>query len=98
MTDVAQQSYPPGSHPDLPAPHRLVGPLAWVRDNLLSSPLNILLTVISLYLLYKTIPPLLDWTIFSAYWHEGTSNNDCKTAVPGEGVESGTTTMVATGA
>ena len=99
MTDIAhQQSYPPGAHPDLPAPRRLVGPVAWVRDNLFSSPLNIALTIVCAYLLYKIVPPLLDWTIFSAYWHAGTSNNDCKTAVPGEGVESGTTTMVATGA
>lgn len=94
MTDVAHQSYPPGSHPDLPAPRRLIGPVAWVKDNLLSSPANILLTIVSLYLLYKTIPPLLDWTIFSAYWHAGTSNEDCKTKVVIDGAEN----MVSTGA
>jgi len=94
MTDIAQPSYPPGAHPDLPAPRRMVGPLAWVRDHLLSSPLNIALTVVSIYLLYKICPPLLDWTILSAYWYEAISSSDCKTKVMVEGAES----MVSTGA
>src|SRR4030095_16518141 len=94
MTDVAHQSYPPGSHPDLPAPRRLIGPVAWVKDNLLSSPANILLTIVSIYLLYKALPPLLDWTIFSAYWHAGHSIDDCKTKVVVDGAEN----MVPTGA
>jgi general L-amino acid transport system permease protein len=71
MTDVAHQSYPPGSHPDLPAPRRLVGPVAWVFDNLLSSPLNIALTAACLILLYLVLPLPLDWTIFSAHWGPG---------------------------
>jgi general L-amino acid transport system permease protein len=94
MTDVAHQSYPPGSHPDLPAPRRLVGPVAWVFDNLLSSPLNIVLTAVCLILLYLVLPPLLDWTIFSAHWGAGESIDDCKTKVVVDGVEN----MVSTGA
>jgi len=94
MTDVAHQSYPPGGHPDLPAPRRLVGPVAWVFDNLLSSPLNIVLTAACLILLYLALPPLLDWTIFSAHWGAGESIDDCKTKVIVDGVEN----MVSTGA
>ena len=30
--------------PDLPPPSSVVGPVAWVRSNLLSSPFNMLLT------------------------------------------------------
>ncbi len=94
MTDIAQQSYSPGRHPDLPPPRRLTGPMAWVFDNLLSSWLNIVLTFASLALLYLTIPPLFDWTIRLAYWYAGTSFEDCKTTVLVDGVEN----KVSTGA
>ena len=42
------------------------GPLAWIRANLLSSPLNALLTVLSVLLLVYTLPGLLRWAVFEA--------------------------------
>ena len=54
--------------PDLPPPMSVSGPIAWMRENLFSSPLNIALTVLSAYLLYLIVPPLVDWAIFSATW------------------------------
>ena len=61
----------PGDLPDKPAPQATEGPVAWMRDNLLDSPANILLTVLSLGLVLLVVPPVLDWTVFSAVWTGG---------------------------
>lgn len=55
-------------HPELPPPSSSVGILGWLRQNLFSSPLNSLLTLCALYLLYRFIPPVLNWAIFDANW------------------------------
>ena len=49
-----------------PAPITTVGWIGWVRTNLLSGWLNILLTAVSLLLLWITVPPFLDWALFDA--------------------------------
>ncbi|MCF8478867.1 MAG: amino acid ABC transporter permease [Rhodospirillum sp.] len=50
----------------LPPPARSAGATGWIRANLLSSPLNIALTLLGAYLILTFLPPLLDWAIFSA--------------------------------
>lgn len=55
-------------HPILPPPPNSVGVLGWLRRNLFSSPLNIALTLLALYLLYTLIPPLLRWALLDATW------------------------------
>lgn len=45
-----------------------IGVLGWLRKNLFSSFGNILLTFLGCYLLYKTIPPFLNWAILDAAW------------------------------
>lgn len=52
--------------PDLPAPIATSGLVGWLRQNLFSSPLNSLVTLVAAYLLYITLIPALDWAIFSA--------------------------------
>ncbi|MEX2618364.1 MAG: amino acid ABC transporter permease [Alphaproteobacteria bacterium] len=54
------------SHPDLPPPSRQVGAIAWLRQNLFSTWLNSLLTLLAVYFLYTVIPPFVDWAILSA--------------------------------
>jgi len=49
-----------------PRPVITTGIIGWMRDNLFSSPLNIGLTAIGVYLIYLLLPPLLDWAIFNA--------------------------------
>ncbi len=66
--------------PGLPPPTATVGLVGWVRQNLLSSWLNVALTLASLWLLYETIPPFLDWAILSANFQEGTSREVCDEA------------------
>lgn len=52
----------------LPPPGSLIGPLAWIRDNLFSSPANILLTVVAAFVAYISIPSFLNFLIFDAVW------------------------------
>ena len=54
--------------PDLPPPLESIGIIGWLRENLFNSKLNSLLTIIAALFLWKTIPPLLAWTIFDASW------------------------------
>lgn len=44
------------------------GPLAWIRANLLSSPLNVLLTLAGLFICYLIIPPVLRFLLLDAVW------------------------------
>jgi general L-amino acid transport system permease protein len=80
MTDetvTTPERYEPGQHPSQLPPGSTVGVIGWLRLNLFSSPLNTLLTLASLYLIYLIVPPLLDWAFFSANWNDGTSRADC---------------------
>ncbi|MHA1597683.1 MAG: amino acid ABC transporter permease [Alphaproteobacteria bacterium] len=61
---------------DMPPPASTIGAVSWVRSNLLSSPINTVLTLITAYLLLKFLPPVFDWAIFSADFI-GTSQDDC---------------------
>ena len=69
--------------PDLPPPSNVVGPVAWLRHNLFASPLHVVLTLLSLYLLWLILPPLLNWAVIHATW-SGTTRTDC-TDCTGEG-------------
>lgn len=73
---MTEKNYTPGEHPDLPPPSNLIGPVAWVRENLLSSPTNIVLTVLSIWFIYKTVPPMLDWLFLDAAY-TGSSREEC---------------------
>jgi len=52
------------------------GTIAWVRHHLLSSPLNIFFTILSLWILYMMIPPLFKWFIWDANF-AGHTKADC---------------------
>ena len=52
----------------LPPPLARRGVFGWLRENLLSSPLNIALTVICLLFLAWAIPPVLRFFVFNAIW------------------------------
>ncbi len=54
--------------PQLPAPSGTKGPVAWVRENLFSSPFNTILTLLAIYLIATTIPSLLKFYVFDAVW------------------------------
>ncbi len=50
--------------------------LEWIRGNLLSSPFNTALTLISLSIIFAVFVPLLNWLVIDAYWF-GTTPEDC---------------------
>jgi general L-amino acid transport system permease protein len=52
----------------LPPPSLSRGPIAWVRENLFNGPLNTILTLISLYLLYRFLPPVVNFLFIDAVW------------------------------
>ena len=70
------EHYLPGQHPDLPPPSFSVGPLAWIYQNLFSTPLNTILTFFGLFLIYVSLPPFVQWAIIDADWI-GNSRQDC---------------------
>ncbi|MEM7196279.1 MAG: amino acid ABC transporter permease [Pseudomonadota bacterium] len=76
------QTYKPGEHPDMPAPTNTTGAVAWLRDNLFSTPTNIALTLLSLWFLYKIIPGALDWFLFDAAY-TGKDRNECMAKADG---------------
>jgi general L-amino acid transport system permease protein len=73
---MTTQKYAVGQHPNLPPPSNSVGAVHWMRENLFSSIPNSILTLFSIFILYKTVPPLLDWAFISADW-VGDSKDSC---------------------
>ncbi|MGL4975043.1 MAG: amino acid ABC transporter permease [Bosea sp. (in: a-proteobacteria)] len=51
-----------------PAPSSTRGPIHWIRENMLSSPTNIILTLIGLYLVYITVPEMVRFYFLDAVW------------------------------
>ena len=76
-SDMPEQKYEPGTHPDLPPPFATSGPLVWLRENLFSTPTNIVMTLLSVYFLYRIIPGVMDWAFFDAAF-TGTDRNECR--------------------
>jgi general L-amino acid transport system permease protein len=72
-----EQSYAPGTHPDLAPPANEIGVYGWIRHNLLSSTTNIVVTVVTIYILYVILPPLLNWFFFDAVLFAD-SRDDCR--------------------
>ncbi len=57
-------------------PQAASGVVAWLRANLFSSPLNIGLSILSLWFLALVVPPLFEWAVLDAAWR-GTRIEDC---------------------
>jgi general L-amino acid transport system permease protein len=54
--------------PSLPPPASQAGAIGWLRANLLSSPLNIALTIICILFIAWAVPPLLRFLLINATW------------------------------
>lgn len=66
-------------HPDLPPPRGQVGVLKWLRENFFSSPINTLLTIVTLSLSIYIIQWAFSWGIFEADWI-GNTRAACETS------------------
>ncbi|HVL71602.1 MAG TPA: amino acid ABC transporter permease [Beijerinckiaceae bacterium] len=61
------------------------GPIAWLRENLFSGPVNTILTLLAIYLLWILIPPIAKFLVVDAVW-AGTDRNACRADVIGRPV------------
>jgi len=71
--------------PQLPPPSQIRGPFVWIRENLFSGPVNTILTVAVLYLLYVVVPPLVEFLIVDAVW-TGADRTACREDTTGREV------------
>jgi general L-amino acid transport system permease protein len=62
--------------PERPAPVKTTGFVGFLRTRLLNSPTNILLTILSILLLWFTVIPALRFLLVNAVWH-GADRNAC---------------------
>jgi general L-amino acid transport system permease protein len=53
-----------------------VGLIGWIRANLFNSALNSILTVVTLFVLWKIVPPLVRWAFIDSVWH--TTGKACR--------------------
>ena len=73
-----------GTRQDLPPPKMHVGVAGWIRKNMLSSPTDVFLTVISVYILYKIVPPLANWVFLDAVFSGDVNHrNECREIAAG---------------
>src|SRR5690606_27198287 len=61
------------------APHVRLNKVTWLKENLFSSPLNTLLTVLVAWLLILSVPAMLDWVFFDADFTSDTAQ-ECRQA------------------
>jgi general L-amino acid transport system permease protein len=60
------------------------GVIGWLRANLFNSVFNTLLTILAVYLLAMTVPPLLRWALIDAVW-SAPNGQACRAASGGAG-------------
>ena len=86
MNSSLEKEYVPGKHPDLPPPVKTTGLIAWAKQNLFSSPLNTILTLLSVWFLWTIIPPFFEWAAFNSIWTAG-NRQECwdQMSSPGAG-------------
>ncbi len=62
--------------PSQPAPADIIGPVAWLKENLFSSLGNSIVTLLGIAFVVTIFPPIFDWVFWSADW-AGSSQDDC---------------------
>jgi len=55
-----------------------IGVIGWVRHNLFNGVFNSLFTIVTLFFLWKVVPPLFRWAFIDSAWH--TSGQACRQA------------------
>ncbi|WP_068316218.1 amino acid ABC transporter permease [Polycladidibacter hongkongensis] len=63
--------------PQLPAPASTTGAVGWIRENLFSSIPNMVLTLLSIYLVYVSLPGIIDWVFLKSVW-TANSLDECR--------------------
>ena len=63
-----QEAIQPPPTEQIKPPVTHIGAIGWVKANLFNGWFNSILTVLTLLLLYKTVPPLIRWMFINAIW------------------------------
>ncbi|TNC65166.1 amino acid ABC transporter permease [Rubellimicrobium roseum] len=63
--------------PPVPPPRREAGAVRWLRENLFSGPLNIILTILAIWVLWLALRDVLPWA-WRGIWNAG-SISECRT-------------------
>jgi general L-amino acid transport system permease protein len=82
LTVTEDGGYLPGTHPDLPPPSSVHGPIHWIRANLFGSVIDTALTLLAVYFLYSAITFLVGWMFVDAAF-VGESRKDCRAVADG---------------
>ena len=53
-----------------------MGTVAWLRRRLFGSPIDAAITIACAWIVWRIVPPALDWALLQATWH-GASRTDC---------------------
>jgi general L-amino acid transport system permease protein len=64
MSDIAAETSVASRRP----PRATTGPVGWVRENLLSSWSNVILTLLGLWIVYTVVTAALSWAFVNATW------------------------------
>ena len=70
-----------GEIPSAEPPARTTGLVHWTKENLFSSPLNIILSVLAIGIIVWMVPPILKWALYDAVWSAG-SLKECREINP----------------
>lgn len=62
--------------PEQTPPITAAGPVKWIRENLFSSPLNAILTIVSVFVIYYVLSGILPWMV-NGIWDAG-SLSECR--------------------
>ncbi len=73
-----EASFPETVGEELKPPVTSVGVIGWVRNNLFNGWFNSLLTVVTLFFLWKIVPPLFRWAFIDSVWT--TTAQECREA------------------
>ncbi|MBN2032663.1 MAG: amino acid ABC transporter permease [Deltaproteobacteria bacterium] len=60
----------------LKPPVASIGPIGWARKNLFNSLFNSILTILTLYLIWKVLPPFIRWAFVDSLWYA--ASEQCK--------------------
>jgi general L-amino acid transport system permease protein len=63
---------------ELRPPITHIGVIGWVKNNLFNGVFNSILTIVTLFLLWKVVPPFFRWALIDSAWH--TTGQACKQA------------------
>ena len=61
---------------ELKPPVSSVGIIGWIKSNLFNGVFNSILTIVTLYMLWKIIPPLFQWAFIDSVWY--TTGKACR--------------------